>query len=62
MKEIIYKVLIENGMTEKSVEEAMKVIELTAYKEGYEQGLSEGRQNGIQASIRAINSIEKWDV
>lgn len=60
MKEIIYKLLIENGMAEKSVEEALKVIEETAYKEGYEKGLNEGRQSGITASIRAINSIEKW--
>ncbi|MEX3625390.1 hypothetical protein [Viridibacillus arvi] len=61
MKEIINKLLIENGMTEKSVEEAIKIIEETAYKEGYEQGLNEGRQRGIKASIRAINSIEKWE-
>ncbi|MGN4128033.1 hypothetical protein ACMGD3_23965 [Lysinibacillus sphaericus] len=61
MKEIIYKLLIENGMTEKTVEEAIKIIEETAYKEGYEQGLNEGRQIGITASIRAINSIEKWE-
>lgn len=62
MKEIIYKLLVENGVTEKSVEEAMKVIEETAYKEGYQKGLNEGRQKGIQASIRAINTIEKWDL
>ncbi|MFY0516310.1 hypothetical protein ACOMCU_00570 [Lysinibacillus sp. UGB7] len=61
MKEMIYNLLIENGMTEKSVADAIKIIEETAYKEGYEQGLKEGRQSGIKASIRAINKIEKWE-
>lgn len=61
MKEIIYNLLVENGMTEKSVEEAMKVIVENAFNEGYKKGLKEGREKGIEASIRAINTIEKWD-
>lgn len=61
MKEIIYNLLVENGMTEKSVKEAIKVVEETAFNEGYKKGLNEGQEKGIRASIRAINKIEKWE-
>lgn len=60
MKDIINKLIIESGLDEKLVVEAIGLIENTAYKEGYENGLKDGRQSGVKASIRAINSIENW--
>lgn len=58
MREIISRLLTENGMTENTVKEAIKVIEESAYKEGYERGMVEGQKKGIRASIRAVNGVE----